>query len=39
VPLTDALNGAVPQLDIGSLIGQALQSTTDDSVRLRVGVK
>ncbi|MET8795622.1 MlaD family protein [Nocardia sp. NPDC004568] len=38
-PLTDALNASVPPLDIGSLIGQALQSTTDDSVRLRVGVK
>ncbi|MGW5384232.1 MlaD family protein [Nocardia sp. NPDC003963] len=39
VPLTDALSSAAPPLDIGSLLGQALQSTTDDSVRLRVGVK
>lgn len=38
-PLTQALDTAAPQIDIGSLLGQALRSTDDDSVRIRVGVR
>lgn len=38
-PLVDSLTTAAPRVDISSLIDQALRSTDEDSVRVRVGLK
>ncbi|MFI9504334.1 MlaD family protein [Nocardia sp. NPDC052566] len=38
-PLTDAVVGAAPQIDLSALISQALHQTGDDAVRVRVGIK
>ncbi|MFI6867834.1 MlaD family protein [Nocardia sp. NPDC050406] len=38
-PLADAARSTGPQLDISSLIAQALAATGDDAVRVRVNVK
>ncbi|WP_280457129.1 MlaD family protein [Nocardia carnea] len=38
-PLTDSLNSAAPQVNISSLLQQALASTDEDSVQVRVGLK
>ncbi|MFQ6330263.1 hypothetical protein ACLMAL_29585 [Nocardia sp. CWNU-33] len=38
-PLTDAVTATAPRIDLGSLIGQALHETSDDSIKVRVTVK
>ncbi|GAB0107734.1 MlaD family protein [Nocardia sp. JMUB6875] len=38
-PLVDAVRTTGPQIDISSVISQALASTTDDAVRVQVAVK
>ncbi|NEW33403.1 MCE family protein [Nocardia cyriacigeorgica] len=38
-PLADAVTTTGPQLDLSALITQALESTTDDAVKVRVTVK
>ncbi|MEU8900957.1 MlaD family protein [Nocardia sp. NPDC048505] len=38
-PLTDAIASSAPQLDLSTLISQALQGTDADAVKVRVSVK